>query len=392
MPAGTPKTCEELLRAMVGFESVNGNATGRPFPEKLLAEYLEATASALGFRAARLPIDAHSHNVLVTHEAGAAKPWLLFESHMDTVTLEGMVVEPLKGEVRDGKMFGRGSCDTKGTGAAMIWALRQYAAQQNQPHNIAIVYTTDEEMFKTGVRTFAEKQLPKLGWRPAGAICGEPTLLQPIVAHAGMVRWKIHTRGVAAHSSNPSRGKSAISAMAKVIDAVESGYITGLTATHPLIGKAACSINIIRGGVQINVIPDSCVIDLDRRTMPNEDLDGVVSAVEKVLDDLRRRHPDLEVAQDNAYADPAFDASGNTSFINWVGGVLRGMKLSEEVGGAPYGTDACLLADAGIPTVIIGPGDMGKAHTKDEFIPLSDLERGVELYLRLMQTPMPSMP
>lgn len=375
---------------MVGFESVNGKATNRPFPEGPLANYLEGVAMAMGFAARPLPIDAHSHNLLITSEVRPGDPWLLFESHMDTVTLEGMTVEPLKGEVRDGKMYGRGSCDTKGTGACMIWALKQYVAQKDRPNNIAVLFTTDEESFKTGIRAFAAKQMAGLGWRPAGAIVGEPTMLQPLIAHNGMVRWKIRTAGVAAHSSAPSRGKSAISAMVKVVDAIESRYIPHLTASHFLTGKAVCSINIIRGGVQLNVIPDSCTIDIDRRIVPGEDLDAVIPEVEKILNDLRRQHPGLEVSQDPPYKDLPFDASKSSpQFTNWVRAAVREIKQNDEPFGMPYGTDACLFSEANIPCVVIGPGDMTKAHTKDEFVDLAQIPLGIEFYQRLMQSPMP---
>src|SRR5690606_18481237 len=131
---------------------------------------------------------------------------------------------------------GRGSCDTKGTGAAMLWALREYARGGDQAFNIALLFTVDEEMRMTGVQSFIANNLPTLGWDVRGVIVGEPTELRPIVAHNGSVRWRLITRGRAAHSSNPQAGESAISKMVKVVDRLEAEYIANLSASHPLIG------------------------------------------------------------------------------------------------------------------------------------------------------------
>ena len=122
-----------------------------------------------------------------------------------------------------------------------------------------------------GARAFARDDLPRLLPRLRGIVVGEPTLLRPIVAHNGVIRWRTTTRGVAAHSADPSRGRSAIAAMVKVIGALESGFIPLATRSHPLTGRAAASINVIRGGTAVNIIPPSCEIHCDRRTAPGED-------------------------------------------------------------------------------------------------------------------------
>ena len=251
-----------------------------------------------------------THNLLVTHEVVPDAPWLMFESHIDTVSIEGMTIEPLAAEVRDGRIWGRGACDTKGTGAAMLWALREYAESGTQGNNVAIVYALDEERLMRGSAALAASQLADFGFRPAGVVVGEPTLHRPVVAHNGLVRWGIRTGGVACHSSDPSRGVSAISTMAAVVQAIEAHYIPQLTAQHPLTGKAQCSINTIHGGSQTNIIPDSCRIELDRRVVPGEDLEQVLPAVEAVLQPLRRRTSGMANRAGNAelHAGPARSA------------------------------------------------------------------------------------
>ena len=378
-------SCEGLLADMVSFDTVNHNISGKADAEVELARYLEEVAGGMGLQTRRLPIAGESFNLLVTHQVDADGPWLLFESHLDTVTVAGMTIDPFVAEIGEGRITGRGSCDTKGTGAAMLWALRRYAESGNGRTNVAIAYTIDEEIGKTGVRTFTGEQLATLGWRPVGAVIGEPTLLEPVVAHNGIARWKIHTRGVAAHSGDPSKGRSAISAMVRVVDAIEQRYVPSLTVSHPLTGKAQCSINVIRGGVQVNVIPEQCEFEIDRRVVPGEDNATVVPAVERLLEELRGEFPEIEVEQQEPYLDPPLDPAGGEAFAGAVCGVLEGMGLEAEPAGVYYGTDGSQFSAIGIPAVVLGPGSIEQAHTKDEWLALDQLERGIEVYFELMR-------
>jgi len=379
-----PTSCEALLAGMVGIDTVNGNVSGRPQAEAELAIYLESMATRWGLATRRLELPCGAWNLLVWHEVEATAPWLLFESHMDTVSVAGMTVDPFAAEVRDGRMFGRGACDTKGTGAAMLWSLRRYACEPGG-NNVSLLFATDEEITKVGIRTFAAEQFPALPWRPIGAVVGEPTRLRPIVAHNGIVRWQIHTEGIAAHAADPDLGRSAISMMMRVVDVIESQYAPGLDRTHRLTGKAQCTVNIIRGGVQVNVVPEQCTIDLDRRVVPGEDVDGVLPAVESVLESLRGADGSLHITQGEPYTDAPLDPEGGAAFIDGVRQVLRNHGVDDTPCGAKYATDASQLAEVGIPVVVTGPGDIAQAHTKNEWIELSQLALGVEVYGDLMR-------
>ena len=373
---------------MVGFDTVNANISGVADAEMSLAVYLQELAQDSSLTVQRLPVTGEGFNLLVSHRVDEQAPWLLFESHLDTVTVEGMTVDPFAGEIRDGRLYGRGACDTKGTGAAMLWALREYAgATTEKANNVALVFTIDEEIYKTGVRTFVQQHLPMLPWRPSGVIVGEPTELKAVVAHNGVVRWSIAASGRAAHSSDPSKGRSAISAMTKVVQALEERYIPGLVAAHPLTGMAQCSINLIQGGVQINIVPEYCEVQIDRRLVPGEDANDVLPAVEEVLAALRRADPDLQVVQHTpAMIDLPLDPSGGEAFAGFVQRVLLEMGLEGELQGVGYGTDASSFGQAGFAAVVLGPGDIAQAHTADEWIDLAELQRGVEVYGTLMRT------
>lgn len=385
MPVPIPRSCEELLRAMVRFDTVNGNISGRPDAERELSCHMEGQARAMGFETSRLPVGDAGFNLLVTCRYGGDRPWLLFESHLDTVSVSDMTIDPFAGEVRDGRIYGRGTCDTKGSGAAMLWALRRYAESERRPNNIAIAYTLDEEIGKSGIRSLVG-QVGSMGFRPAGAVVGEPTELRPVVAHNGVVRWAIRTKGVAAHSADPSKGRSAIRMMMAVMGALEGRYIPGLTASHPMTGKAQCSINMIRGGAQINIIPESCEIRVDRRVVPGEDPGEATPAVVRLLDELRRDDPHLAVEVEALMIDGPLDPAGGWDFIGRVRGTLEELGLASEPCGAAYATDASDFAQAGIPAVVLGPGSIAQAHTCDEWLSLDQLRLAVDVYLGLMRS------
>jgi len=388
----TPASALELLQRMVSFDSVNASISGRPHPEAALAGWLADTARALGLCATLLPVGTDgSANLLVTREASAGRPWLLLESHLDTVGLEGMTVPPLEGRVADGRITGRGVCDTKSSGAAMLWALHE-ARHDALPNNVAILYTVDEEAHKAGVEAYVREQMSAQGWRPAAAVVGEPTLLRPVVAHCGIVRWTVRTHGTAAHSSDPTRGRSAITMMVRVIQALEADYIARLTASHPLTGPARCSITMIRGGTAANVVPDRCEIWMDRRVAPGEDPAAVIPAVRHVLEALSRQEPDISWSLTDPFVDLPLSPEGGEAFAARVQGVLQQLGLPAELVGVGYGSDGSTLAAAGIPVVLLGPGDIAQAHCNDEYLALDQFRAAVRVYGRLLHTPLEGLP
>ncbi len=382
----------DLLAQMVRIHSVNSNVTGKPGGECEMINFVEHELQSRGLATRRLQTPTSPHgcdNLIATLHVDDKLPWLMFESHVDTVTLEGMTIDPLAAEIRDGKMWGRGACDTKGTGATMIEALTRYAAGSHKPNNIALAFTIDEEFGMTGVRALI-RDWPALGFKPAGVIVGEPTLMAPIISHNGNVRWIIRTHGVAAHSSNPAAGKSAISDMTHVIQAIESRYIAHLQNHDELTGKAQCSINRILGGVQYNIIPEHCEIRLDRRIVPGENQADVLPAVEKILAQLAQERPGLKYSQhprDISFTCPPLTRQHNAALTRHVQQALTTLSLPTTGKGVPFCTDAGDLDAAGIPAIVIGPGDIAQAHTKDEWIALEQIDKGVDLYQAIMSQP-----
>ena len=388
MPSA-PESTLDLLSTMVSFDTVNEYTSGVNFPEGMMLEYLETVVQGWGLKTHRLPIAANarasSYNLLITHEVSQTAPWIVFESHADTVSVDGMTVNPFHGQVKDGLIYGRGTSDTKGSGAGMLWALKDYIQLPSCPNNIAVLFVTDEEVNKTGATAFVQTQLEQLDWKPTGVIVGEPTLCQPVVAHNGVIRWKIRTQGIAAHSSNPSLGQSAITAMAKLVLEFEKEYCSKLSLKDPLTGQAACSINTISGGSSVNIIPEFCEIEIDRRTLPGENSEQVLKEIEAVLESITLRDPTIRIQKSPPFVDYQLDPTINRDFALQISKILAGMGLTGEQSGAGYGTDASTYSIAGIPAIVIGPGSIDQAHTKDEWLEIAELDKSVLVYLQIMR-------
>jgi acetylornithine deacetylase len=379
----------ELLKSMVSYNSVNSGISGKPRSEEELVGFLQQLAEETGFETRRLAVPDQSDELLILYQMDSDLPWVLFDSHLDTVSLDGMTVEPLGGVEKGGRIWGRGACDTKGSGAAMFRALWEYARTGEQQtaaikNNIALLFSVDEERGMTGIRAFAQTHYPDLGFFVKGAVVGEPTKLQAVIAHNGLVRYTVTTHGIAAHSANPSLGKSAISDMARLITFLEEEFIPTCDTVHHLTGKAQCSINVIRGGTAANIIPESCEIQIDRRVVPGENQSEAVHGIDGAIGEFQKRYPESEVTLEQSIDAPALNDAVTTDFAANLLRIIADIGLPEKGTGATYGTHAGDLQLAGFPAVVIGPGNIDQAHTKDEWIDAHELQNAVGVYTRLM--------
>lgn len=381
MHSSPPDSCETLLARMVAVDTVNPAFGGPAGGQARLVDALECWARAWGLDAQRLPVAPGLDNLLLVADAGPQAPWVLFDSHVDTVTVAGMTVAPFELSGGENRLHGRGTCDTKGSGAAMLWALAGYARSAARRQTAAVLFTIDEESGMTGARAFARDRLPALCPKLRGIVVGEPTGLRPVVATNGVLRWEIHTRGIAAHSSDPSRGRSAISAMMRVVDAFETRYAPGVTAAHPLTGRAAASLNVIRGGTQVNVIPDACVVECDRRLVPGEDAEAALAACAAMMPEA------AAIERESVYAVPPLREDGGEAFVRWVEPAFARAGLPFVRSGAPYVTNGSIYAAAGAAVLVTGPGEAAQAHSKDEWVSVEQLAGAAKLYRAIMDLP-----
>jgi acetylornithine deacetylase len=319
-----------------------------------------------------------------------------------------MSIEPFVATIRDGRVYGRGACDVKGSMAAMLVALTRAAQEpaSNRP-NILFACSVNEECGFTGARALADiwrsdvaaelsppieissehglslEELRSL--RPSAAIVAEPTDLNVVVAHRGVIRWQCTMHGRAAHSSRPEDGANAIYAMTRVVRLIEEFHRVELASRprDPLCGSPTACVTTIHGGTGANTVPDRTVIDIDRRLSPDElpqtAYDELVALTSK-CDDLAscrlEHHP------------PWMQSHGLTNRSNqrWaerVLGAARATGIESNVIGVPYGTNAASIAVAGIPTVVFGPGSIAQAHTADEWIAVDELQWAVEVLYRV---------
>ncbi|MEM9186128.1 MAG: M20/M25/M40 family metallo-hydrolase [Planctomycetota bacterium] len=383
-PAATVADCVSLLRGMIRFDTVTHHVSGRCDAERVLGEWLAELACGWGLQAAWLPVEGFGANLLVTHSLGAELPWRLFDSHLDTVGVDGMTIDPFGGGVRDGRVWGRGACDTKGTGAAMLWAAKEAIAAGTLGANVAILFSVGEEHDQVGAQAFVNGA-DALGWRPSEVVVGEPTGMRVVAASNGFLRWRVVTHGHAAHSSTPDRGHNAVSDMARAVVAIEQEHIARIDASHPLTGRMTCSVNGIRGGVQHNIVPDRCEVQLDQRLTPGQVASDALASVRGVLDRLAMQRKGFAYAFEAIESAPPFASEASLELGERLASRLAAAGIESTVAGAPYTTNANHFAPAGLPTVVIGPGDIAQAHTHDEWIAIDELHRGVRGYRTLME-------
>jgi acetylornithine deacetylase len=236
----------------------------------------------------------------------------------------------------------------------------------------------DEEHTFTGVR-----RLVQAGLQADFAIVAEPTQLHIVHAHKGTVRWSMETPGRSCHSSSPELGTNAIYRMGRLLTAIEQ-YAERLrtSRTDPLLGPATLSVGMIEGGSSVNTVPDRCRIEVDRRVLPGEDpLAAPRQLVDFLLHEAGVDFP-FTCSEPWLYS-AALSPEGSADLVARLGRAIDAVKGSHRVLAVPYGTDAAVLAAAGIPAVVFGPGDIARAHTCDEWVSLAEVAEAADILFRL---------
>jgi acetylornithine deacetylase/succinyl-diaminopimelate desuccinylase family protein len=365
----------DLLRELVRRPSVNPmgrtNIPADITGEHRVTAYLEEQLKSLGVEYRRQAVAPGRDNLIAYYRSNSPVTFL-WEAHQDTVPIDGMTVEPFEATIRDGRMYGRGSCDVKAGIAGMLSAFTRLAREKPAgAANVTLAFTVDEEHTFLGVQ-----ELMKSGLKADFAVVAEPTRLNIVTAHKGVVRWQLETTGRACHSSRPDEGVSAVYRMAKVLIALEE-YAVQLqrSKSDPRLGPPTFSVGMIAGGVSPNTVPDSCVIQIDRRLLPGESAPNAIADVSRFLDARNFGFP--------IHAKPGL-ACGALAPIAHDNPHLK--RLGDAIGpheqiAVPFGTDASTIAPT-IPAVVFGPGDIAQAHTKDEWIELDQVERAADILFR----------
>jgi acetylornithine deacetylase/succinyl-diaminopimelate desuccinylase family protein len=310
-------------------------------------------------------------------------PTLLLTGHSDTVPIgNGWTRDPFAGEIDDGRLYGRGSCDMKAGLAGMAIAMVALKRRMVRPRGrVLFAACVDEE--ESGIGT---KAAIKAGLEADWAVIGEPTDLQTIRAAKGNCYFEVEVSGRAAHAGSPERGANAIYGASRAIAAVEAHHAELQQRRHPLLGSPSCSVGTIEGGMTVSAVPDSCRFRVDRRLLPDETGESALAEFSHALDrhavmpagTKRREFLRMEM--------PALELREGHSLIGAV------KRAAQDCGGPdlPVGgwSAACdggyLMRDAGIPTVLLGPGSIvHQAHRPDEFVPIDQLVIAARSYAAL---------
>ena len=367
-----------IARDLIAIPSVNPmgtSAVGDIYSEKHVAAYVQRYCSNLGFDTKLVGNDKQHPNILVLADLGCSQTVLL-EAHMDTVSHENMTISPFDPVVKQGYLYGRGSCDTKASLAVYLHAASVITTQRLRlKRNFIIAGVHDEEYSFSGSR-----ELARQGIAASFAIAGEPTSLNIIFAHKGVCRFHLQTEGTSAHAALPWLGDNAIYRMADVIHEIQTHSEELKGRTHPELGHATINVGRIFGGEAVNTVPPSCTIDIDRRLLPGEDYASVRSLLQgrlaklgkhvKILDPYVEA-PGVYHRKDSLPCRSLIEASKT---VNWT----------PEFQTAHFGTDASILSAAGIPTAVFGPGSITLAHTNAECVPVVELEKASDIIVALL--------
>jgi len=362
----------ELTRSLIRYETINP-----PGNEQPCAEFLGSMLENAGFSIAYYPLGDNRANLIARIGGSANKKPLCFSGHTDVVPLGAAPwsVAPFGGDIGDGRIYGRGSTDMKGGVAAFVAAAIELAPKLAGTPGLVLVISAGEETGCDGVNDLAARTDNVLG--EAGAmIVAEPTANRPLVGHKGVLWMEGVSKGVTAHGSMPEKGVNAVYNAARVVGRLET---LNLADGHDVsIGAPTLNIGWLRGGMNVNSVPDEARFGIDIRMVPNISREEILARVTEA-----------------AGADAAltvksyFPAVWSEPSDPWIAGVF---ELMRDISNAPtepaiatYFTDAAALTKAygHPPTLILGPGDPSMAHQTDEYCLISRIEEAQAAFTRI---------
>jgi acetylornithine deacetylase/succinyl-diaminopimelate desuccinylase family protein len=355
-----------LLRDLVAIDSVNPSLVPGAAGEAEIANAIAAYMRRIGLDVHTQEITPGRPNVIGVLEGRSAGRSLMFCGHVDTVGVEGMSA-PFVPDIRSGRLYGRGSQDMKGGVAAMLDAARQVAESGLDKGRLIVAAVVDEEYASIGADTLVSQ------WTADAAVVTEPTDLQVGVGHKGFAWIEIETRGRAAHGSRPKDGRDAIMRMGRVLQRLEAlDRHLQSRPSHPVMGTGSLHASIVHGGRELSSYPDSCHLQMERRTVAGETGDSARQEVSDILDALRREDPEFEARETLVFARLPYELSSAHELPQALTRAAGSIGRPAEVVGMSFWTDAAILAAAGMPSVLFGPGGAG-LHSVEEYVTTDDV-------------------
>jgi len=296
-------------------------------------------------------------------------PTVLLNGHLDTVGVAGMTVPPFGAEVKDGRLWGRGSCDMKGGVASLLAAAARLAKEDSLPGSLIVALTADEEHASLGMDA-----LVRSGVRADAAVVCEPTSLAIMPAHKGFIWVDALFRGRAAHGSRPEVGIDAIEHAGRYLAKLGS-LKSELNAAgpHPLLAHGSFHAGTISGGAAPSVYPSDCKLVLERRTLPGETSERVMQEFQAVLDGLASEVPALDAELVQGLTRPATEVPEDSPLVQGLISACSVQGVEPAVEGMTAWVDAAFLNEAGTPAACFGPGSIRQAHSDDEWIEAAEI-------------------
>ena len=353
---------------LVQIDSVNPDLESGAAGEAEIAHYIANQLSDMGITPVIQPIEESRDNIVGVLKGLGTGHSLLLNAHMDTVGVTGMTT-PFSSDIRDGKLYGRGAVDMKASIAAMLAVAKGFIDAGVQPNgDVLFTFVVDEEYGSKGMEKLIKE------FKTDAAILTEPTNLRVCCAHRGFVWMEVKTQGRAAHGSRYAEGIDANMHMGRVLVEIEKlSQELIKRKTHPLLGSPSIHVPLLKGGTSQSVYSAFSRAELERRTLPGEGVEDVVSEVQQIVDRLSANDPEFRATVNAFFSRSSYEIDPSAEIVQIVKGAAQNvLGVEPEIYGELWWMDSALLANAGINTVIIGPTG-GGLHSNEEWVEVESI-------------------
>jgi acetylornithine deacetylase len=370
----------DILQNLIQIESVNPSLSPGGRGEAQIAQYIGNYLSAIGLETQYQAIGSDRSNVIGILKGTGGGKTLMLNGHTDTVGIKGMRIASLLPEIKDGRVYGRGSLDMKSGLAAMIMAVRTIADLGIKlTGDVILAFVADEEYKSLGTEALIQE------FKADAAIVCEPTNLGISPAHKGFAWLNVEVFGKAAHGSKPEEGIDAIVKAGKFLcetDRFEKEVL--FKKKHPLLGCPSLHASLIEGGIELSTYPDYCKIQLERRTLPGESPQEILGEIHALIHKIQSKDQNFKARCELSFYRPALEVPLEEKIVQVLRKAYKDTQhIEPKIFGSSGWLDSAILAEAGIPTVIFGPGGEGM-HSAVEYADFESVAKTAEVLIQVI--------